>query len=252
MKKLITLVAALIACGHLQAQIPTIDISSLQQLYSQYQTMQQQLNTAKSIYSTANNMLSEEKNIYNNALGDISKITGSVNSWVNSFSDLRNIWEQRGNWFQNSALAPLQGFDNNVNYWVRQIGGGYQGITDLQTCWQTSVSKVNTGTATDWEKNLAQSGYNSRLVDNAKTSRAYGSNIVNLSQTVVDNTKSGTLIEQAAAQNTLLYQQTALLDKMKNDINDSTVAEAAERDAKLKAKKDESDKMDAMDSMGPP
>ena len=51
------------------------------------------------------------------------------------------------------------------------------------------------------------------------------------------DTQQGTLIEQAGAQNALLYQQTALLDKMKNDMNDATVAEAAHREQQLQAER---------------
>jgi hypothetical protein len=96
-------------------------------------------------------------------------------------------------------------------------------------------------------------GYNSHLVDNARTSQAYGSNIVSQSSNIVaslatNGGANGTLIQQAAAQNALIYQQTALLDKMKNDINDATVAEAADRDQKLKDEQDKQDQQRAMDN----
>ena len=43
MKKKISIILVLVAAvATLHAQIPTIDAASLQQLYSQYQTMQQQ------------------------------------------------------------------------------------------------------------------------------------------------------------------------------------------------------------------
>ena len=234
------------------SQIPTIDVSSLQQLYAQYQTMQQQLGTAKNILNESTQIFNQEKQIYDNALGDISKIKSSVTGWVSAFSNLRNFWDQKGDWFQNFKLAPLQSFDNSVNYWANQIGGGYQNVKDMQTCWQTSINSVNSGVATVWESRLALSGYNSRLVDNARTSREYDTAVLNQSQSVVEGTKNGTIIEQAAAQNALIYQQTALLDKMKNDINDATVAEAAERDQKLKAIKDAEDIERARDNaVGP-
>ncbi len=84
---------------------------------------------------------------------------------------------------------------------------------------------------------MALGGYNSKLIENANASRDYGSNVLAESQSVISDTQQGTLIEQAGAQNALLYQQTALLDKMKNDVNDATVAEAAHREQQLQAER---------------
>jgi hypothetical protein len=254
-KTFATIIALVIAGAALHAQIPTIDASSLQQLYAQYQTMQQQLNTAKSIYSTSTSILSQEQSIYQNALGDVSRITGGLNSWMSSFGAMQSQQNINGNWFNLSStnpLVPVASFNNNVGYWANQMGGGY-GTGNLQTCWQTSIANVNNGTATSGESKLAMAGYNSHLVDNARTSRAYGSNIVSQSSNVVANLATnggtnGTLIQQAAAQNTLIYQQTALLDQMKNDINDATIAEAADRDRKLKEEKDREDQERAMNN----
>jgi hypothetical protein len=256
MKKTIGIIIVLVTAGaSLRAQIPTIDASSLQQLYAQYQTMQQQLNTAKSIYSTSTSILNQEQSIYQNALGDVSRITGGLSSWMSSFGAMQNQQNTNGNWFNLSStnpLVPIASFNNNVGYWANQMGGGY-GTGNLQACWQTSIANVNNGTATSGESKLAMAGYNSHLVDNARTSRAYGSNIVSQSSNVVSNLASnggtnGTLIQQAAAQNTLIYQQTALLDQMKNDINDATIAEAADRDRKLKEEQDREDQERAMNN----
>jgi len=256
MKKTIGIIIVLVSAGAtLRAQIPTIDASSLQQLYSQYKTMQQQLSTAQNIYSTSQSILSQEQNIYQNALGDVSKITGGLTSWLTSFGNMKSAWDTNGDWFQlgsTNPLVPVASFNNNVSYWANQMGGGY-GTTNLQSCWQTSISNVNAGTANSTESKLAMAGYNSHLVDNARTSQAYGSNIVSQSSNIVANLATnsgtnGTLIQQAAAQNTLLYQQTALLDKMKNDINDATVAEAADRDRKLKEEQDREDQQRAIDN----
>jgi hypothetical protein len=254
MKRKIAILLALAGAGAaLQAQIPTIDVSSLQQLYAQYRTMQQQLSTAQNIVTTSTQILNQEQNIYNNALGNISMIPNSLNSWLSGFLNVRSAWEQQGNWFSNYTLTPVQSFTNNVGYWANQIGAGGGGVVDMQVCWQNSISSVNNGTANKSEQNIALAGYNAHLVDNARTSQAYGSNIVNQSQTVLSNLSStnGTLIQQAAAQNTLIYQQTALLDKMKNDINDATVAEAAQRDHELKKQKDAQDVEDAADNANP-
>jgi hypothetical protein len=86
---------------------------------------------------------------------------------------------------------------------------------------------------------MALGGYNSRIIDNANASRSYGSNVLAQSRSVLDDTQDGTLIEQAGAQNALLYEQTALLDKMKNDVNDANVAEAAQREQQLKKQRDQ-------------
>jgi hypothetical protein len=256
MKKKISIILVLVAAvATLHAQIPTIDAASLQQLYSQYQTMQQQLGTARNILSTSTSILNQEQSIYQNALGNVSQIPSGVTSWLNSFGQMQRSANTNGDWFQLSStnpLVPVASFNNNVGYWANQIGGGY-GTSNLQTCWQTSISNVNAGTANSTESKLAMAGYNSHLVDNARTSQAYGSNIVSQSSNIVANLATngganGTLIQQAAAQNTLIYQQTALLDKMKNDINDATVAEAADRDQKLKDEQDKQDQQRAMDN----
>ena len=241
-----------------QAQIPTIDLSSLNQLIQQYQTMQNQLSTAQQIVSTSTGILNTsqsilgmENNIYNQALGNLNTLQSTFQGWISDFTSLLNVWNQKADWFQNLALTPIQSFDNNVNYWANQIGG--QKVADLQSCWKSAIGNVGSGIATDWEKSLALAGYNSHLVDNARTSREFGTSVLAAGENVLQQSKAGTLIQQAAAQNTLLYQQTALLDKMKNDINDATVAEAAERDAKMKAEKDASDQQDALNhaSSGP-
>ena len=253
MKRILAILITLAStAAALQAQIPTIDVSSLQQLYAQYQTMQQQLGTAKNILSTSTSILNQEQSIYNNSLGNFGLSSANINSWLSSFLPSQNAWQSQGNWFSNYTLTPVQSFNNNVGYWANQIGGGY-GTSNLQTCWQTSISNVNAGTANSTESKLAMAGYNSHLVDNARTSQAYGSNIVSQSSNIVANLATngganGTLIQQAAAQNTLIYQQTALLDKMKNDINDATVAEAADRDQKLKDEQDKQDQQRAMDN----
>ena len=258
MKRILAILITLAStAAALQAQIPTIDVSSLQQLYAQYQTMQQQLGTAKNILSTSTSILNQEQSIYNNALGNFGLSSANINSWLSSFLPSQNAWQSQGNWFSNYTLTPVQSFNNNVGYWANQIGGA-GGVVDMQTCWQGSLANVNAGTANKNEQNIALAGYNAHLVDNARTSAAYSSNIVQQSQQVLTNLASstnggtnGTIIQQAAAQNTLIYQQTALLDKMKGDINDASVAEAAARDHELKAKKDAQDAQDAQDNSGP-
>ena len=170
MKKKISIILVLVAAvATLHAQIPTIDAASLQQLYSQYQTMQQQLGTARNILNTSTSILNQEQSIYQNALGNVSQIPSGVTSWLNSFGQMQRSANTNGDWFQLSStnpLVPVASFNNNVGYWANQIGGGY-GTANLQTCWQTSISNVNAGTANSTESKLAMAGYNSHLVDNA-------------------------------------------------------------------------------------
>ncbi len=116
---------------------------------------------------------------------------------------------------------------------------GQRDVTSMEQRWETALTRVSNGTATDWEQRMALGGYNSRIIDNASASRSYGSNVLAQSQSVLDDTQDGTLIEQAGAQNALLYQQTALLDKMKNDVNDASVAEAAQREQQLKKQREQ-------------
>jgi hypothetical protein len=248
MKKLLTLVSVgLLSLCSVKAQIPTIDVSSLQQLVQQYQTMQQQLSTAKNILTTSSSILSTENTILSSALGQVtSGFTSSINGWLNSFTSLQSIWNNNANWFENQALAPIQNFDNNMNYWASQAGQSFSSPAQAQAFWTGTMNSVNAGTATINEQYAALAGYNARLVNNAQTSQQYGSNILASQAQVISNTASGTLIEQAAANNTLLYQQTAMMDKMKNDINDATVAEAADRDAKLKAAQAQMDRDNAL------
>ena len=242
MKKILILCTIGVFSLTAKAQIPTIDVSSLQQLVQQYQTMQQQLSTAQNVLSTSTSILGTDNNILNQALGTVNNLTGNVTGWLGQFTSLQNMWNQTGNWFENQALAPIQNFDNNITYWAGQVGSNPLNTpAAIQACWNTSVQDINQGVAVGWQRDMALAGYNARLVNNAQTSQTYGSNVLAQGQSVLQNTASGTLIEQAAANNTLLYQQTALLDKMKNDVNDATVAEAADRDAKIKAQKEEWD-----------
>ena len=59
-KTILALIAGASLLTPALAQIPTIDISSLQQLYQQYQTMQQQLDTSKNILGQATQMYDQE------------------------------------------------------------------------------------------------------------------------------------------------------------------------------------------------
>jgi hypothetical protein len=232
-KAAFSLLALIGVIGHVQAQIPTIDVSSLQQLYAQYQTMQQQLTTSKDILGQATRIYDQEVQTYKTALGNIDMVRSKIQSWVNSFRQISSTD------FFSGRQAPIQNFDRNVTYWANQLAYGARDVRNMEQRWETSLQRVSNGTATDWERRVALGGYNSRLIDNARVSREYGSNVVSQAEGVVDGSKDGTLIEQAGAQNALLYQQTALLDKMKNDINDATVAEAAHREQQLQAQRDE-------------
>jgi hypothetical protein len=213
------------------AQIPTIDVSSLQQLYAQYRTMEQQLDTSKNILGKATEIYDQEVKTYQTALGNIDMVKDKIQSWVSSFRQLDNAD------FFSGRASPIQAFDRNVTYWANQLASGRGDVATLERRWETALSRVSAGTATDWEQRMALGGYNSKLIENANASRDYGSNVLAQSQQVISDSQQGTLIEQAGAQNALLYQQTALLDKMKNDVNDATVAEAAHREQQLQAEK---------------
>jgi hypothetical protein len=231
-----TILTLIVGAGLLSpalAQIPTIDISSLQQLYSQYQTMQQQLDTSKNILAQATQIYNQEVKTYETALGNIDLLRNKAQAWLNSFTRLGST-----DFFAGRA-APIQSFDNNVNYWANQMAYGQRDVTSMEQRWETALTRVSNGTATDWEQRMAMGGYNSKIIDNANASRNYGSNVLAQSQSVLDDTQDGTLIEQAGAQNALLYQQTALLDKMKNDVNDANVAEAAQREQQMKKQRDQ-------------
>ena len=232
-KTFATIIALVIAGAALHAQIPTIDASSLQQLYAQYQTMQQQLDTSKNILGQATQMYDQEVKTYETSLGNIDMLKNKAQAWLNSFTRLSST-----DFFAGRA-APIQSFDNNVNYWANQMAYGQRDVTSMEQRWETALTRVSNGTATDWEQRMALGGYNSRIIDNANASRGYGSNVLAQSQSVLDDTQDGTLIEQAGAQNALLYEQTALLDKMKNDVNDANVAEAALREQQLKKQRDQ-------------
>ena len=238
MKKILTTLALLALVISVRAQVPTIDVSSLQELYSQYSTMQQQLSTATDIkgistqiQGLSGQILSQEQSIYNNSLGDVSKLGGQFSSYISGFSTLGNLSSDA---ITMSAL-PTSGFDNNMSFWTGNTG---MSASQAESQWQTSLSKVNNNTGTALDRNIALAGYDSHVVDNARTSRVYGSNVLAQAASTVSGVKDGTLIEQAGAQNALLYQQTALLNKMKDDINDETVAEAMHRQAALKADAD--------------
>lgn len=211
------------------AQIPTIDVSSLQQLYAQYRTMEQQLDTSKNILGKATQIYDQEVKTYQTALGNIDMVKSKVQSWITSFSRLGSTD------FFSGRASPIQNFDRNVTYWANQMAYGQRDVTSMERRWETALTRVSAGTATDWERRVALGGYNSKLIENANASRDYGSNVLAQSQNVISDTQQGTLIEQAGAQNALLYQQTALLDKMKNDVNDAAVAEAAHREQQLQA-----------------
>lgn len=213
------------------AQIPTIDVSSLQQLYAQYRTMEQQLDTSKNILGKTTQIYDQEVKTYQTALGNIDMVKSKLQSWINSFGRLRST-----DFFAGRA-SPIQNFDRNVRYWANQMAYAQRDIATMERRWETALTRVSAGTATDWERRVALGGYNSKLIENASASRDYGSNVLAQSQSVISDTQQGTLIEQAGAQNALLYQQTALLDKMKNDMNDATVAEAAHREQQLQAER---------------
>lgn len=232
MKKLIlTFVTAIGLLTPALAQIPTIDVSSLQQLYAQYRTMEQQLDTSRNILGKATQIYDQEVKTYQTALGNIDMVRSKVQSWINSFSQLGSTD------FFSGRTSPIQNFDRNVTYWANQMAYGQRDVASLERRWETALTRVSAGTATDWERRVALGGYNSKLIENASASRDYGSNVLAQSQNVISDTQQGTLIEQAGAQNALLYQQTALLDKMKNDVNDATVAEAAHREQQLQAER---------------
>lgn len=232
-KTILGLLASIGTAACLHAQIPTIDVSSLQQLYAQYQTMQQELSTAKGILNQTTQIYNQDVSIYQNALGNINLVRNRIQGWMGSFQQLSSTD------FFGGRAAPIQNFDNSVNYWANQLASGSRDLASLEKNWETSLERVSAGTATDWEQHQAMAGYNSRLIDNARASRNYGSNVVAQSASVVTNAQDGTLIEQAGAQNALLYQQTALLNKMGNDINDATVAEAAQRNQQLREQQNE-------------
>ena len=232
-KTIFTLIIGASLMTPLLAQIPTIDISSLEQLYQQYQTMQQQLDTSKGILSQATQIYNQEVKTYETALGSIDTLKAKAQAWLNSFTRLGST-----DFFAGRA-APIESFDSNINYWANQMAYGQRDLTSMEQRWETALTRVSNGTATDWEQRMALGGYNSRIIDNANASRSYGSNVLTQSQSVLDDTEDGTLIEQAGAQNALLYQQTALLDKMKNDVNDANVAEAAQREQQLKKQRDQ-------------
>jgi len=234
MKKIIfTLIAGASLLSSAVAQIPTIDVSSLEQLYQQYQTMQQQLDTSKGILGQATQIYNQEVKTYQTALGNIDMLKAKAQLWLDSFTRLASTD------FFSGRAAPIQNFTNNVAYWANQMAYGQRDVTSMEQRWETALTRVSNGTATDWEQRMALGGYNSRIIDNASASRSYGSNVLAQSQSVLDDTQDGTLIEQAGAQNALLYQQTALLDKMKNDVNDASVAEAAQREQQLKKQRNQ-------------
>ena len=246
MKKIIlTFITGISLLTPALAQIPTIDISSLEQLYQQYQTMQQQLDTSKGILGQATQIYNQEVKTYETSLGNIDMVKGKLQSWINSFSQLNST-----DFFAGRA-APIQSFDRNVSYWANQLAYGQHDLTSMEQRWETALTRVSNGKATDWEQRLALGGYNSRIIDNANASRSYGSNVLTQAQSVLDDTEDGTLIEQAGAQNALLYQQTALLDKMKNDVNDANVAEAAQREQQLKKQRDQEAIRRAMSNISP-
>lgn len=230
-KTILTLITGIGLLAPAMAQIPTIDVSSLQQLYAQYRTMEQQLDTSKNILGKATQIYDQEVQTYQTALGNVDMVKSKVQSWINSFSRLSSTD------FFSGRASPIQNFDRNVTYWANQMAYGQRDVAAMERRWETALTRVNTGTATDWERKVALGGYNSKLIENASASRDYGSNVLAQSQSVISDTQQGTLIEQAGAQNALLYQQTALLDKMKNDVNDATVAEAAHREQQLQAER---------------
>jgi hypothetical protein len=232
-KTILTLIAGVSLLGSALAQIPTIDVSSLEQLYQQYQTMQQQLDTSKGILGQATQIYNQEVKTYQTALGNIDMLKAKAQSWLDSFTRLASTD------FFSGRAAPIQSFTNNISYWANQMAYGQRDVTSMEQRWETALTRVSNGTATDWEQRMALGGYNSRIIDNANASRSYGSNVLAQSQSVLDDTQDGTLIEQAGAQNALLYQQTALLDKVKNDVNDANVAEAAQREQQLKKQRNQ-------------
>ena len=89
MKKIIlTFITGIGLLTPVMAQIPTIDVSSLQQLYAQYRTMEQQLDTSKNILGKATQIYDQEVKTYQTALGNIDMVKNKVQSWINSFSRL--------------------------------------------------------------------------------------------------------------------------------------------------------------------
>ena len=87
-KTILALIAGASLLTPAWAQIPTIDISSLQQLYQQYQTMQQQLDTSKNILGQATQMYDQEVKTYETALGNIDLLKNKAQAWLNSFTRL--------------------------------------------------------------------------------------------------------------------------------------------------------------------
>lgn len=224
-----------------RAQVPTIDVSSLQQLYAQYQKMQEQLKVSDKILGKTTDIFNQEVKTYQTALGDITKVARRITGWMDSFKNITSI-DAFQSQITGHFTSPIQGFESNIKTWAR-LGFGQESspidTKDKATrYWEGNVEKVNNGTATDWQKNVALSGYNSKIIENSQNSRTYGTQVVGASKDVVNGAKDGTLIEQAGAQNALLYQQTALLDRMKNDINDATVAEAAHREHQLQIERE--------------
>jgi hypothetical protein len=215
------------------AQIPTIDVSSLAQLYQQEQTLQNQLSTAKSTLGQVTSIYNQDVQTYNTALGNITQL-GNMQNWISSFTGLQTQANQNLNPFASTPAAPVQNFNNNVAYWSQGSGNGQAGSQ-----WTTSMNHVNNNTATAAQQNMALGGYNAKLQQNAADSAVFSSNLVQQAQQVVSDAQNGTLIQQAGAQNALLLQQTAMLDRMKNDINNETVAEAAQREHDLKAAHDQ-------------
>lgn len=235
---IITLGGLLLA-GQGIAQIPTIDVSSLQQLVQQYHTMQQQLSTSRDIVTrstqilgVSEDILNMEQTIFRESLGNVNVIKNRMESWIRTFQNrLENLWGS--DQFQLPNIATLPDLNRNLNYWIQQVGG-VSAVTNLNSSWQTAVSNWNKDVATSWERQATVAGYNARLVDTAKESREQGKTILRNQTEILENVQEGTIIEQTAAQNALLHQQTQMLDKMKNDISDATLAEAAERDLRLR------------------
>ena len=200
--------------------------------------MQQQLTTATDIkgistqiQGLSGQILNQEQSIFTSSLGDVSKLGSQFSSYISGFSSLGNLSADS---ITVSAL-PTSGFGNNISFWTGSTG---MSAAQAETQWQTSLSAVNNNTGTARDQQIALAGYDSHVVDNARTSRTYGSNVLAQAASTVSGVQNGTLIEQAGAQNALLYQQTALMNKMKDDINDETVAEAMHRQAELKANAD--------------
>jgi hypothetical protein len=243
MKKIMVTLLLVVMGFSLHAQIPTVDISSLSQLVQQYQTMVDQYKKATEIADKADAIWKQDIAIQNMSLGTITDVGKRISGWMKSLGD---VFKGQVDYFA-SASAPITSFDNSINYWARQVGADER--TSMADQWNLALSHVNSGSATETEKNLALAGYNARIIDNARSSRAFGGEILNASAEVVSSATNGTLIEQAGAQNALLYQQTALLDKMKNDVNDATVAEAAQREHERQKKDAEARALDALNNI---